>query len=256
MKVLIRGNPFFSDVITTPKTTIVEATTVSSLNPEITTFSSASATIRSLTARISSSTEQVSRNKKRNRKEDSRSRETPKEDFFNHGLGFRGRRISTEATSSTDLKTTTLKSETQLPGNPGWTLKRRHNHVNHDISSTTNVASDNQSQTNEIILPNDLSRSTEKPLSNAKAARRGTKRPKAKDENNIVSDVASKSVTRGSKTFNKSEGFLDLPKAIESEESDNYPLAYRARLSQLVSLNFFALIVVFILKIWFLLLLL
>lgn len=168
-------------------------------------------------------------------------KEPPKEDFFNHGLGFRGRKISIEESSSTvaDLKTTTLKSETQLPSNPGWTLKRRPNYVNHDIPSTTS-ASVNRNQTNEIILPNDLSRSTEAPLSNAKAVRRGTKRPKAKDESNIVSGVASKNVTRGSKTFNKSENF-GLPKRIELEESDNYPLAFRSRLSQLVSLNLFAL---------------
>ncbi|XP_072762071.1 uncharacterized protein [Anoplolepis gracilipes] len=222
------------DIITTiPKATIAEVTTVSSLDTEIATLSST--TIRSSTvARIfSSSTEQISRSKERNRKEDSQVKKFPKEDFFNHGLGFRGRKISIiEGSSSTiaDLKTTTSKSETQLRGNLGWTLKRRPNYVNHDISSTS--ASVNRNQSNEIILPNDLSKSTEAPLSNAKVPRRGTKRPKAtKDESNIVSSVAPKNVTRGSKTFHKAEG-LGLSKETESEESDNYPLAFRARLFQ------------------------
>lgn len=178
-----------------------------------------------------------------------------KEDFFNHGLGFRGRKISIEESSTViaDLRTITSKSETQLHGNPGWTLRRRPNYINHDTPLTIS-ASVNQNQTNEIILPNDLSKSTETPLSNAKVLRRGTKRPKAKDENNTLSSVAPKNVTRGSKTFNKSENF-DLPKRIELEESDNYPLTFRDRLSQLVSLNLFMLnILLFYLKIFFLVL--
>lgn len=209
---------------------------------EITTFNSA--TIRpSTTVQTSSSTERASRNKGRDRGdrgESSRTKKPSKEDFFNHGLGFRGRKSSTEGPASivADPKTTTPKSETQLHGNPGWTLRRRPGHLNNDVSSsttTTTSTSVNQDQTNEIVLLNDSSTSTETPLSNAKAGRRGTKRPKAKDESNTVSGVTSKSVTRGSKTFNKSESF-SLPKGVESE-SDNYPPAFRARLSQLVSLN-------------------
>ncbi|KAL6421599.1 hypothetical protein ACFW04_014220 [Cataglyphis niger] len=227
------------DITTTiPKATIAEATTISSLNIKIATVSSLSATIKSsTTARIFSSTEQTSRNKEKNRKEDSQIKKPTKEDFFNHGLGFRGRKISIEESSTAiaNLRTTTFKSETQLHGNPGWTLRRRPNYINHDTPSTT-FASVNQNQTNEIILSNDLSKSTETPLSNAKVLRRGTKRLKAKDENNILSSVAPKNVTRGSKTFNKSENF-GLPKSIELEESDNYPLAFRDRLSQLKNSN-------------------
>ncbi|XP_050454236.1 uncharacterized protein LOC126852966 [Cataglyphis hispanica] len=221
-----------------PKATIAEATTISSLNIKIATVSSLSTTIKSSTpARVFSSTEQTSRNKEKNRKEDSQIKKPMKEDFFNHGLGFRGRKISIEESSTAiaDLRTTTFKSETQLHGNPGWTLRRRPNYINHDTPSTTS-ASVNQNQTNEIILSNDLSKSTETPLSNAKVLRRGTKRPKAKDENNTLSSVAPKNVTRGRKTFNKSENF-GLPKSIELEESDNYPLAFRDRLSQLKNSN-------------------
>lgn len=188
------------------------------------------------TARVFSSTEQISRSNER--KEDSRMKKLPKEDFFNHGLGFRGRKIEESSPIIADLKTTTSKSETQLRGNPGWTLKRRPNYVNQDIPSTTSAV--NRNQTDEIILSNNLSRSTEVSLSNAKVLRRGTKRPKAKDKSNIISDITPKDVTRGNKTFNKSEAF-DLPKKIELEENDNYPLAFRARLSQLVSLNLFTL---------------
>lgn len=213
---------------------------------EITTFNSA--TIRpSTTVQTSSSTERASRNKGRDkgdRGESSRAKKPPKEDFFNHGLGFRGRKSSTEGLSSivADPKTTTPKSETQLRGNPGWTLRRRPSNVNYDASSsttstTTASTSVNRDQTNEIVLFNDSPTSTETSLSNAKTGRRGSKRPKAKNESNSVSVVTSKSVTRGNKTFNKSESF-SLPKGVESE-SDNYPPAFRARLSQLVSLNLF-----------------
>lgn len=188
-------------------------------------------------ARVFSSTKQISRNKER--KEDSRMKKLPKEDFFNHGLGFRGRKIEESSSIIADLKTTTSKSETQLRGNPGWTLKRRPNYVNQDIPSTTS-ASVNQNQTDESILSNHLSRSTEVSLSNATVLRRGTKRPKMKGKSNIISDITPKDVTRGNKTFNKSEAF-DLPKKTELEENDNYPLPFRARLSQLVSLNLFTL---------------
>lgn len=237
-KILIIITFFFPDVTTAYilKATIAEATTVPSVDTEITTFNST--TIRpSTTARTSSSTERVSRNKGRDRGESSRAKKPPKEDFFNHGLGFRGRKSSTERSSSivADPKITTPKSETQLPGNPGWTLRRRPSHVNHDAFSSTTSTPVNRDQTNEIVLPNDSPRSTETPLSNEK--RRGTKRPKAKDESNTVSDIAAKSVTRGNKTFNKTESF-SLPKGAEPE-SDNYPPAFRARLSQLVSLNLF-----------------
>lgn len=205
------------------------------MDKEITTLGSA--TIRpSTTAQISSSTERVSRNKGRDRGESSRVKKPPKEDFFNHGLGFRGRKSSTERSPPIVAEpTTTPKSETQ--GNPGWTLRRRPSHVNHDVSSSTTFTPINRDQTNEIILPNDSPRSTETPLNTAKPGRRGTKRPKVKDESNTVSGVAAKSVTRGSTTFNKSDSF-SLPKGVEPE-SDNYPPAFRARLSQLVSLNLF-----------------
>lgn len=228
---------FFSEITTAyiPKATIAEATTIPSVDMEITT--SNSATVRSSTiARTSSSTERASR-KGRDRGESSRAK-PPKEDFFNHGLGFRGRKSSTEGSSSiiADPKTTTSKSETQLRGNPGWTLRRRPSHVNQDASSSTTSTPVNRDQTNEI-LPNESSRSTETPLNNAKTGRRGTKRPKVKDESNTVSGIAAKSVTRGNKTYNKSET-IGLAKGVEPE-SDNYPPAFRARLSQLVSLNLF-----------------
>lgn len=232
---------FFSDVTTTyiPKATIAEITTISSVDAEITT-SSFTTTIRpSTTTRTSTSTERVSRNRGRDRGESSRAIKPPKEDFFNYGLGFRGRKSSTEASSSivAEPRTTTPKSETQLRGNPGWTLRRRPGHVNQDVSSSTTSTPINRDQINEIVLSTDSPRSTETPLNNTKAGRRGTKRPKVKDESDIVSGVAAKSTTRGNKTFNKSESF-GLPKGTEPE-SDNYPPAFRARLSQLVSLNLF-----------------
>jgi len=127
------------------------------------------------------------------------------------------------------LKTTTAKSETQLRGNPGWTLRRRP-HVNHDVPSTTTI---NRDQANEIILSNDSPTSTDASLNNTKSGRRGTKRPRAKNESNTVSGSAVKNL-RGNKIFNKSES-LGLAKKVELEESDNYPPAFRARLSNLVS---------------------
>lgn len=226
-----------------PKVTIAETTTLPTLETEITTAASAYMTTRSsTTARTPTSTERASRNKGRGESSSSRSKKQSKEDFFNHGLGFRGRKIGlTEGTSSSvaDLKATTSKSETQLRGNPGWTLRRRPSHVGHDAASTTTFTSVNRDQTNEIISPTESSSGTETPaLSNAKTGRRGTNRPKAKDESNTVSaSVTTKSVTRGSKTFSKIEG-AGLSKKIEVE-SDNYPPAFRARLNQLVSLNLF-----------------
>ncbi|KAL0133492.1 hypothetical protein PUN28_000910 [Cardiocondyla obscurior] len=216
-----------------PKATVTEATTVPFANVETTTFNPT--TIRpSTTPRTSSSTERVSRNKGRDRGESSRGKKPPKEDFFNHGLGFRGRKTSTEASASlvADSRTTTARSETQLRGNPGWTLKRRPGHINDATSATTASVPVDRDQTNEIVQTNDA-RSTEAPLNNTKSGRRGTKRPKAKDESNTIS--SAKGTTRGSKSFNKSEGF-GLPKGTDVE-SDNYPPAFRARLSQLKNSN-------------------
>lgn len=230
----------FSDVTTAyiPKATIAETTTASSSDAEVTTSDPVFAVTRTTVTRTSAATDRAPRSKGRDRGESPRSKKPTKEDFFNHGLGFRGRKISTEASgaSVTELKTTTAKSETQLRGNPGWTLRRRPSHVNHDGSSTTIAVPLNRDQTNEIVSPNDPSRSAETSTGSAKAGRRGNKRPKAKDESNAVSGVTAKSVTRGSKTFNKSESHA-LPKRTELEESDNYPPAFRARLSQLVSLK-------------------
>ena len=217
--------------------------TVPSVNTEITTSSSTTTIRPSTTIRTSTSTERVSRNRGRDRGEsNSRAIKPPKEDFFNHGLGFRGRKTSTEASSSivTEPRTTTPKSETQLRGNPGWTLRRRPGHVNQDVpsstsSTTSSTTPSNRDQINEIVLSTDSPRNTETLSTNA--GRRGTKRPKIKDESDIASGVAAKSTTRGSKTFNKSESF-GLPKGTEPE-SDNYPPAFRVRLSQLVSLNLF-----------------
>lgn len=221
-----------------PKATIAESTTASSATAEVTTPGSVSSMTRTPTTGRTSITDRTPRNKVRDRGESARSKKPPKEDFFNHGLGFRGRKSSIEEPSSSvaDSKTTTPKSETQLRGNPGWTLRRRPSHVNHDVSSTTSAAI-NRDQANEVISPSDSPRSTpETPLSNAKTGRRGTKRPKAKEENNTVSSIVAKNVTRGSKMFNKSKSF-DLPSRAQKEESDNYPPAFRAKLSQLVSLN-------------------
>jgi hypothetical protein len=210
----------------------VEAATVSSINAEITTSSSAFVMTRASTSARTPSTERTSRNKGRDRGENTRLKKLPKEDFFNHGLGFRGRKSSTESSSNiADFKTTTTKSETQLRGNPGWTLRRRP-YINHDIPSTISTAI-NRDQANEIILSNDSPTSTDASLNNTKTGRRGTKRPRAKIESNTVSGTAAKSV-RGNKTFNKSES-LGLAKKTELEESDNYPPAFRARLNNLVS---------------------
>lgn len=220
----------FPDVTTAyiPRATIAEDTTVSILNAESVTTRITTAAPRALT-----STDRPSRNKARERGGEG-TRTKKKEDFFNHGLGFRGRRISTEATSTTNVAdltaTTTPRSETQLRGNPGWTLRRRPGHTGQDVTSTTPTLL-SRDQTNEIISSNDSPRNTEA------GSRRGGKRPKVKDEGNVAPTGSTKSVTRGNKTFNKvTEGF-GLPRKME-EESDNYPPAFRARLSQLVSSHF------------------
>lgn len=225
-----------------PRATIAETTTVSAVDAELTTLGLAAATTTTKAPPPTAAprgttfppTERASRSKARDRGENARAKKLPKEDFFNHGLGFRGRRISTEAPSSSassvvaDLTATTPRSETQLRGNPGWTLRRRPGHLD---ATTIASTSTNRDQTNEIISPGESPRSTDKPL---KAGRRGTKRPKAKDESNVAPTSATKSTTRGSKTFNKATEGFGLPRRIE-EESDNYPPAFRARLSQLVS---------------------
>ncbi|KAK0167246.1 hypothetical protein PV327_004671 [Microctonus hyperodae] len=128
----------------------------------------------------------------------------PKEDYFNHGLGFRGRKFNGNASkvSSTtpDTKNNDERQKTPiLQGNPGWTLHRRPAFKKDEIpdaSLTTSTISNEIPSTNEgkISLPNDSRR-------------------------------------RGSKIFDKASLIVKIDR--EVGESDNYPPEFKAKIAKL-----------------------
>lgn len=161
-----------------------------------------------------------------------------KEDFFNYGLGFRGRKFSPEGSSNATQprKTILWKNDTPINGNPGWTLRRR---LPGNFSNTANpsrtIAPSSRDQTNEVIPANDESTSTvvaatTTESSTTSSSRRGFKKLQATDESSTVAGTTvQKSYRRGNKTFGNGKA------TAEREESDNYPPEFKARLTQLVS---------------------
>ncbi|XP_043594873.1 mucin-5AC-like isoform X6 [Bombus pyrosoma] len=154
-----------------------------------------------------------------------------KEDFFNHGLGFRGRKPSPEGSANVteSRKTVSWKNDSQSHGNPGWTLRRRPAHFNSENISKTIVPSP-RDQTNEVVPSNEQSTSTEAiPIieSSTFGTKRGPKKLQTTDESSTVVETTTKSYRRGNKTFGNGKVIAAL------EESDNYPPEFKARLTQL-----------------------
>ncbi|XP_050480366.1 mucin-2-like isoform X7 [Bombus huntii] len=158
-----------------------------------------------------------------------------KEDFFNHGLGFRGRKPSPEGSANVteSRKTVSWKNDSQSHGNPGWTLRRRPAHFNSENISKTIVSSP-RDQTNEVVPSNEQSTSTEAITtieSSTFGTKRGPKKLQTTDESSTVVETTTKSYRRGNKTFGNGKVIAAL------EESDNYPPEFKARLTQLKSTN-------------------
>ncbi|XP_043594864.1 mucin-5AC-like isoform X5 [Bombus pyrosoma] len=158
-----------------------------------------------------------------------------KEDFFNHGLGFRGRKPSPEGSANVteSRKTVSWKNDSQSHGNPGWTLRRRPAHFNSENISKTIVPSP-RDQTNEVVPSNEQSTSTEAiPIieSSTFGTKRGPKKLQTTDESSTVVETTTKSYRRGNKTFGNGKVIAAL------EESDNYPPEFKARLTQLKNTN-------------------
>ncbi|XP_033310403.1 mucin-17-like isoform X6 [Bombus bifarius] len=154
-----------------------------------------------------------------------------KEDFFNHGLGFRGRKPSPEGSANVteSRKTVSWKNDSQSHGNPGWTLRRRPAHFNSENISKTIVSSP-RDQTNEVVPSNEQSTSTEAITtieSSTFGTKRGLKKLQTTDESSTVVETTTKSYRRGNKTFGNGKVIAAL------EESDNYPPEFKARLTQL-----------------------
>ncbi|XP_050582033.1 mucin-19-like isoform X2 [Bombus affinis] len=154
-----------------------------------------------------------------------------KEDFFNHGLGFRGRKPSPEGSTNVteSRKTVSWKNDSQSHGNPGWTLRRRPAHFNSENISKTIVPSP-RDQTNEVVPSNEQSTSTEATTtieSSTFGTKRGLKKLQTTDESSTVVETTTKSYRRGNKTFGNGKVIAAL------EESDNYPPEFKARLTQL-----------------------
>ncbi|XP_050480364.1 mucin-2-like isoform X5 [Bombus huntii] len=154
-----------------------------------------------------------------------------KEDFFNHGLGFRGRKPSPEGSANVteSRKTVSWKNDSQSHGNPGWTLRRRPAHFNSENISKTIVSSP-RDQTNEVVPSNEQSTSTEAITtieSSTFGTKRGPKKLQTTDESSTVVETTTKSYRRGNKTFGNGKVIAAL------EESDNYPPEFKARLTQL-----------------------
>ncbi|XP_076750315.1 uncharacterized protein LOC143423111 isoform X1 [Xylocopa sonorina] len=155
-----------------------------------------------------------------------------KEDFFNHGLGFRGRKFSPEGSSNaTESRRTNLsRNDPQSHGNPGWTLRRRPGHLNYPESASRTVGPSPTDQTNEVIPPNEQSTSTEVVTTTetvTSSTRRGSKKLQTTDESTTVAGTTTKGYRRGNKMFGPSTTTTD------HEDSDNYPPEFKAKLNQL-----------------------
>lgn len=181
------------------------------------------------------------RNRGRGRGGASQGRKQPKEDFFNHGLGFRGRKLSPEGPPSVgdSRKPTAPKNDSQYHGNPGWTLRRRPAHVNHSETLPKTIVPSPKDQTNEVIPPSEQLTSTEVITtieSSTSTTRRSFKKQQTSTgESTTVAGITTKSFRRGNKTFDKARTFGSGKGSTEPQESDNYPPEFKARLSQLVS---------------------
>ncbi|XP_028521991.2 mucin-5AC isoform X8 [Apis cerana] len=225
--------------IITDVTTIVALDTTISNNDVTTTDSEVMATtikpITSTSSRISvrttSSTSSTpiteSSGRGRGRGRNSSQGRKSKEDFFNHGLGFRGRKVLPEGflNDTTDWRKSS-RNEFQSHGNPGWTLRRRPAHLNNfENSSGTSLLSARE-QTNEVIPPNEQS-TTDIVTTESFSSRRGFKKLQTTEESSTMAGTTTKSYRRGNKTFGLSKTIA------EDEESDNYPPEFKAKLKNI-----------------------
>ena len=186
-----------------------EATTIyllpSGTTPTIMT-SRSTTTVASVNRIVSTTTSRTTRREsegttRTNERTGAQRRKASPEDFFNHGLGFRGRRPPTNTTTTADPKVvasiTTAAPVHQSKGIPGWTLNRR---------------------------PYIYSAAESSPVTMVEA-------------NTTTSGVTTKSPgRRGNKNFSKLNENSGLIANSESLESQNYPPDFKAKLAQLVSL--------------------
>ena len=213
-------------------TAIAEEVTVTLVTaesiPVSTQVSFTSSVTRETVVRDQETTTESRGSKNRGRITSTTDRPQQKEDFFNHGLGFRGRKIATEA-PPTPVQPAGTTTEAPPRGNPGWTLKRRPGYHQEETTSTTatpNTTTQSGSVTisNEIPTSNDVAQSTPSGLADNSTKARGSKKP--------VRPANDKGL-RGSKTFDKIPGHSKVNG--ESDEGDNYPPEFKARLATLVS---------------------
>ncbi|KAL2738919.1 serine-rich adhesin for platelets-like isoform X1, partial [Vespula squamosa] len=166
----------------------------------------------------------------------SQPRNNTREDYFNYGLGFRGRKFP----PSEDVTTSTFKpsrlssaSQTNRAGNPGWTLFRRKP----DVSS---ISTTEKERINEISTNDDRTINNESTITTVVSVTRNRGSKKSKIDDPTTSTIASttknfNSKRRGNK--NQSDKNTNIDKVSDSEESDNYPPDFKARLSQLKNSN-------------------
>ncbi|XP_044577248.1 mucin-5AC-like isoform X3 [Cotesia glomerata] len=130
----------------------------------------------------------------------------PKEDYFNRGLGFRGRKFATStpnpATTTTPSPIPSSAPSARSPS--GWTLNRRPYAKNSTV---------------------DLLTTTTNPTTTTPAA--------TTISNEIPSNdpVSTTSRPRGKKVFNKASIILKVDREID--DNDNYPPEFKAKLAQL-----------------------
>lgn len=185
--------------VTVDSVTSVDDTTV----PPALTSSLASVTRPTTTARAIVTT---TRGRRRNEPED----------FFNHGLGFRGRKTHTEGPSEL-----TTQKPAEYQANPGWLLNRRPNQQTVEPEQGV-LGSTAQLRNNDIpttIAPSSTS-------NDVRSGSRGSGRVTtiANDETTTASSV--KSGRRGNKTYQTFSPRGSARGTKEQDESDNYPKGY------------------------------
>lgn len=134
-------------------------------------------------------------------------RKASKEDFYNHGLGFRGRRPLPDGTQGSTIGTittespqrgTTTSQESQGRGNPGWSLHRRPY---------------TGAESSQVMMEEELTTTS--------------------------GSVSKPPGRRGNKTFVKTPGDSVAPANHENIDGENYPPDFKAKLAQLVSFFYF-----------------
>lgn len=213
-------------VLATAETAMASRRVSSSLPPSSTTPRS---------SRIREKTESPTDTQGRSRGRASATSPTPQprqEDFFNHGLGFRGRKVFTESPArkpASGPQNSTSSTPAPPRGNPGWTLKRRPAYFDEDSTKTSTAP-----ETTTALPSTATAISNEIPTSNEEIESTTSSSVEASTKSKAFRGPANVSgkAPRGSKTFPKTS---DGKKSqAELNESDNYPADFKARLAQLV----------------------